>query len=150
MDNTMQQTQPEIQERIVQTTPIKGLYVVTMKQITEGRGTIREAYRKSSYGDVGISENTSWAQINVTETRQGGIRGIHAESMNKLVAVIAGEGFGAYVDLRHDSPTKGTVFTVKLTKGVQVFVPKGVGNGFQSVSAEPSQYLYCLECRVLP
>ena len=51
--------------------------------------------------------------------------------MNKLVAVVAGEAFGVYVDARIDSPTVGAVVTVPLTKGVQVFVPQGVCNGFQ-------------------
>jgi dTDP-4-dehydrorhamnose 3,5-epimerase len=32
---------------------------------------------------------------------------------------------------------------VELTRGVQVLVPAGVCNGFQSISDEPSQYLYC-------
>lgn len=138
------------QPRNVQSTSIKDLYVITMKQVTEGRGTIREAFRKSSFGDVNVDGIGSWDQINVTETRQGAIRGIHAESMNKLVGVIAGEGFGAYVDLRNDSPSRGVVFTKKLTKGVQVFVPKGVGNGFQSTSEESSQYLYCFDEEWVP
>ena len=29
--------------------------------------------------------------------------------------------------------------------GVQVLVPRGVLNGFQSTSPEPSQYLYCFD-----
>jgi dTDP-4-dehydrorhamnose 3,5-epimerase len=91
-----------------------------------------------------------WMQINVTETKKGAIRGIHAENMNKLVGVVTGEVFGAYVDLREDSPTKGVVFTTILTKGKQVFVPKGVGNSFQSISEGPTQYLYCFDEEWVP
>ena len=65
-----------------------------------------------------------WLQVNVTETKRGALRGLHAEDMDKLVAVVAGEAFGAYVDTRRDSPTYGTVVTVRLTKGTQVLVPK--------------------------
>jgi dTDP-4-dehydrorhamnose 3,5-epimerase len=141
---------PTIQERHIEETPIQGLYVITVKQITEGRGTIRETYRKSSFSDFQAKDLGTWQQINTTETNKGAIRGLHAESMNKLVGIVAGEAFGAYVDLREDSPTKGTVFTTTLTKGKQVFVPKGVGNGFQSTSDEPSQYMYCFDQEWVP
>src|SRR3546814_8756687 len=50
-------------------------------------------------------------QVNVTETHRGGLRGLHAEDMDKLVAVVAGEAFGAYVDLRSGSATYGVVVT---------------------------------------
>ena len=70
--------------------------------------------------------------MNVTETHRGGLRGLHAEEMVKLVAVVAGEAFAAYVDLRPASATYGTVVTTTLRPGVQVLVPKGVGNGFQA------------------
>ena len=43
-----------------------------------------------------------WLQINVTETKTAALRGLHAEDMDKLVAVVAGEAFGAYVDTRRD------------------------------------------------
>lgn len=129
----------------IQHTPIKDLYVINIKQITDSRGTIRESYRKTVFDSFNFNLYGPWAQINVTETRQGAIRGIHAEDMNKLVGIVSGKGFGVYVDLRKDSSTKGLVFSIILTPGLQVFVPKGVGNGFQSISEEFSQYLYCFD-----
>jgi dTDP-4-dehydrorhamnose 3,5-epimerase len=63
---------------------------------------------------------------------------------------VAGEAFGVYVDTRRDSPTYGAVETVKLTKGTQVLVPRGVGNGFQAVSDEPAQYVYCFDHEWVP
>ena len=124
---------------------IDGLKIITMKQIEEDRGVIREFYRESAFGDAGAEIQNSWKQINATETRQGGIRGLHAESMQKLVAVVYGEAFGVYADVRPDSPTCGKVVTVKLTKGTQVLVPKGVCNGFQSVNKGTGQYIYCFD-----
>lgn len=53
-----------------------------------------------------------------------------------------------------DSATRGAVQTVSLTPGVQVFVLKGVCNGFQALE-EDTEYLYFLimngyqECKVL-
>ena len=63
--------------------------------------------------------------------------------MYKLVAVAPGEAFGAYVDTRPTSATFGKVVTVELVAGTQVLVPKGVCNGFQSVT--DTQYLYTFD-----
>ena len=122
---------------------IDGLLVVTMKQVTDERGTVRELFRRSAFAAAGV-DLSPFEQINVTETRRGAIRGLHAEAMTKLVAVSSGEAFGAYLDLRHASPTFGRVHTVLLRPGVQVLVPSGVANGFQALG-DPTQYVYCFD-----
>jgi dTDP-4-dehydrorhamnose 3,5-epimerase len=127
------------------TSAIDGLFVITMKQVTDERGTVREFYRESAFVDAGLPSLGPWVQVNATETRQGGIRGLHAEDMNKLVAVVAGEAHGAYVDLRDGSATKGQVVTVTLRPGTQVLVPSGVANGFQATAPGVTQYLYCFD-----
>jgi dTDP-4-dehydrorhamnose 3,5-epimerase len=131
-------------------TPIDGLHVVTMKQVTDDRGTVREFYRESAFVDAGLPSLGPWVQVNVTETRRGGLRGMHAEEMTKLVAVVAGEAFGAYVDLRAGSTTHGQVVTARLRPGTQVLVPPGVGNGFQAVAEGVTQYLYCFDHEWVP
>ncbi|MGY6500300.1 MAG: dTDP-4-dehydrorhamnose 3,5-epimerase family protein [Acidimicrobiales bacterium] len=131
-------------------TTIDGLWLVRMKQVTDGRGTVREFYRESAFVDCGIGSLGPFRQVNVTESHRGVVRGMHGESMTKLVAVVAGEAFGAYVDLRPGSPTARAVYTVSLTPGTQVVVPPGVANGFQSVSPEPTQYLYCFDAEWVP
>jgi dTDP-4-dehydrorhamnose 3,5-epimerase len=122
-------------------TAIEGLVVLTMKQVTDERGTIREFFRRSAFEAAGVTELGPFLQLNVTESRRGAVRGLHAEAMTKLVAVVAGEAFGVYVDLRRSSPTHGALETVALVPGVQVLVPRGVANGFQAV-ADNTQYLY--------
>lgn len=129
----------------VRGTDIDGLQLITMKQVTDDRGTVREFYRESAFVDAGLPSLGPWVQVNATETRQGGLRGMHAEDMDKLVAVVAGEAFGAYVDMRKGSPSFGAVVTVALLPGTQVLVPKGVGNGFQAVAPGSTQYLYCFD-----
>jgi len=123
---------------------IADLLVITLKQISDERGTIRELFRRSAFEAAGVGPLDAFSQINVTETRHGAIRGMHAEQMNKLSTVAAGEAFGAYLDVRPDSATFGQVATVDLRPGVQVFVPSGVANGFQSLT-ESSQYVYCFD-----
>jgi dTDP-4-dehydrorhamnose 3,5-epimerase len=66
------------------------------------------------------------------------------------VAVVAGEAFGAYVDLRPSSATSGQLVTVHLEPGTQVLVPKGVANGFQATGEGSTQYLYCFDQEWVP
>jgi dTDP-4-dehydrorhamnose 3,5-epimerase len=129
----------------VETTDIDGLMIITMKQVEDERGLVREFYRQSSWESMGLPSLGPWAQVNVTESRRGAVRGLHGESMYKLVAIASGEAFGAYVDTRDDSASFGKVVTVRLTAGRQVLVPSGVCNGFQSVGEGPTQYLYCFD-----
>ena len=133
----------------IEPTDIDGLLVIRMKQISDERGTIRELFRASAFATAGRTVGP-WLQVNVTETQQGAIRGLHGEAMTKLVAVVYGEAFGAYVDVRSSSPTRGKVATVPLVTGTQVLVPPGVCNGFQSVSSGTSQYLYCFDAEWVP
>ena len=123
---------------------IDGLVIVTVKQITDERGTIREVFRRSAFEAAGLGELAAFQQINVTESRRGVVRGMHAEAMSKLLTLASGEAFGAFVDLRPGSSSYGLTETVDLRPGVQVLVPSGVANGFQSLT-ESSQYLYCFD-----
>jgi dTDP-4-dehydrorhamnose 3,5-epimerase len=135
---------PAIVPFSVQPTEIQGLVVLRMKQVSDQRGTVREFFRLSAMAEAGLHAGP-WQQLNVTQTRHGAIRGLHGEAMTKLVSVVAGEAFGAYVDARAGSPSTGKVVTVPLAPGTQVLVPPGVCNGFQSVSDQPTQYLYCFD-----
>lgn len=134
----------------VRPTDIAGLCLLQMKQVRDERGTVREFYRESAFAEAGLPSLGPWVQINVTETVQGAVRGLHGEATDKLVAVAAGEAFGAYVDTRADSPSFGRVVTASLGPGVQVLVPAGVCNGFQSVSPGVTQYLYAFSAEWSP
>ena len=127
-------TFPQITPMSVADTAIDGLRVITLKQVTDERGTVREYYRRSSWLEAGLPDLGPFLQLNLTETRRGGVRGMHAEDMVKVVTVAGGAAFGAYVDLR---------------PGTQVIVPKGVGNGFQAL-ADATQYLYGFSTEWVP
>jgi len=132
-------------ELSARSTAIDGLLLLTMKQVGDDRGTVREFYRASAFRAAGVPALGPWVQVNVTHTRQGALRGMHSEDMSKLVAVVAGEAFGAWVDLRPSSGTYGKVVTSRLGAGDQVLVPRGVGNGFQATSEGGCEYLYCFD-----
>ncbi len=71
---------------------------------------------------------------------RGTVRGIHAEPWDKFVSLASGRIFGAWVDLR-EGPTFGTLFTAELTPQDAVFVPRGVGNAFQTLD-DDTAYTY--------
>lgn len=129
-------------------TDIEGLLVLTMKEGADERGVVREFFRTSAWADAGLPQLAPWQQVNVTESKAGAIRGLHGEAMTKLVAVVAGEGFGVYVDTRNGSATFGKVVTVPLVVGRQVLVPQGVCNGYQSITH--TQYVYCFDAEWQP
>lgn len=137
-----------VTEMSQETTDINGLIVITMKQVDDERGVVREFYRASSWAEAGLPSLGPWLQVNITESRRGALRGLHGENMFKLVAVSSGEAFGAYVDTRKESRSYGAVVTVDLAPGRQVLVPKGVCNGFQSLS--DTQYIYSFDAEWQP
>ncbi|MGO1859861.1 dTDP-4-dehydrorhamnose 3,5-epimerase family protein [Agrococcus casei] len=133
----------------LQKTNIDGLALVRMKQVTDDRGTVREFFRASAFQNAGYSL-PPFTQVNVTETRPGGVRGMHGEAMTKLIAIAHGTAYGAWVDTREGSPTRGEVFQAELEPGVQILVPEGVCNGFQSTGETPTQYVYCFTSEWAP
>jgi len=122
-------------------TTIPGLHLLRTKVAEDQRGVVREILRPSTLVELGLP-SLDISQVNLTFTRAGAIRGIHAEAMHKLVGVASGEAFGAWVDLR-PGPGFGQVVTATLVLGVQVLVPPGVGNGLQAVT--DCEYLYCFD-----
>jgi dTDP-4-dehydrorhamnose 3,5-epimerase len=142
-------TYPQIIPMSVEDSAIDDLLVITLKQVTDERGTVREYYRQSSWLEAGLPDLGAFLQLNLTETKKGGVRGMHAEDMVKVVTVAAGSAYGVYVDLRPASATKGKVVVVDLVPGTQVIVPKGVGNGFQALE-DSTQYLYGFSTEWVP
>jgi dTDP-4-dehydrorhamnose 3,5-epimerase len=127
----------------VEPTAIDGLLRITTKTVTDERGTVREFFRFSAYADSGAQIPDRWAQLNLTYTGQGALRGLHGEAADKLIGVTSGTAFGAWLDTRPGSATYGAVVTQELRVGVQIFVPAGVCNGFQATSVDGCEYLYC-------
>jgi len=122
-------------------TAIDGLHLIRTKVVDDERGAVREILRPTALAALGLPA-LQVRQVNLTFTRAGSVRGIHAEAMHKLVGVAQGEAFGVWVDLR-PGPGFGVVVSVPLVLGVQALVPPGVGNGLQAVT--DCEYLYCFD-----
>ena len=134
----------DVIEQTTRQAAIDGLVVITMKQVTDDRGTVREFFRRSAFEAAGLPELQPFVQVNVTESRRGAIRGLHAEAMTKLVAVARRRGVRRLRRLAHGLADHGVVDTLTLVPGVQVLVPAGVANGFQAV-VDGTQYVYCFD-----
>lgn len=128
-----------------ETTDIEGLWRVQFKVIEDNRGSVMEFYRESDFAASGLPSLDARPQLNAPLSKKGTLRGIHGEFAHKLVAVAAGKVYAVIVDLRKDSPTTGKWQGFELERGQGLFVSSGLGNSFQSISEEPSIYLYYFE-----
>jgi len=113
-------------------TPIPGLTVWDLSVHGDNRGWFKENWQREKMVAAGLPDFGP-VQHNVAFNDSAGTtRGIHAEPWDKYVSVASGRIFGAWVDLR-SGPTFGTVFTAELDPSRAVFVPRGVGNSFQTL-----------------
>lgn len=134
----------------VKKTSLEGLYKIQFKVIEDERGSVMEFYRQSDFAAAGLPSLGDRPQINAPLSVKGALRGIHAEDAHKLVSVAAGKIYAVIVDLRKDSQTTGKWEGFEMERGQGLFVSRGLGNSFQSISDEPSVYLYYFEKEWFP
>lgn len=129
-------------------TPIPGLTVWDLPVHGDNRGWFKENWQREKMVAAGLPDFGP-VQNNVSfNDAVGTTRGIHAEPWDKLVSVAAGRVFGAWVDLR-SGPTFGAVFTTELDPSRAVFVPRGVGNAFQTLDPD-TVYTYLVNDHYSP
>ncbi len=120
--------------------PIPGLLVVRIPVHGDNRGWFMENWQREKMVAAGLPDFDP-VQHNVSyNNSSGATRGIHAEPWDKLVSVIAGRVFSAWVDLREGS-SFGATFTIELEPGIAVFVPRGVANSYQTLE-DKTAYSY--------
>jgi dTDP-4-dehydrorhamnose reductase/dTDP-4-dehydrorhamnose 3,5-epimerase len=128
---------PQLRSRI---TPIPGLLLFELPVHGDGRGWFKENWHRAKMLAAGLPDFGP-VQNNISfNAARGTVRGIHAEPWDKFISLASGRIFGAWVDLREGS-TFGTLFTAELTPGEAVFVPRGVGNAFQTLE-DDTAYTY--------
>ncbi|HYO85020.1 MAG TPA: sugar nucleotide-binding protein [Dermatophilaceae bacterium] len=120
-------TPPEVER-----SAIDGLLFVDLAVHRDGRGWFKENWQRAAMVAAGVPDFGP-VQHNVAyNDREGVTRGVHAEPWDKFVSLVAGEIFGAWVDLR-PGPAFGTVVTRRIRPETAVFVPRGVGNSYQTL-----------------
>jgi dTDP-4-dehydrorhamnose 3,5-epimerase len=115
----------------VEATRIAGLLVIDLPVHADDRGWFKENWQRDKMVDAGLPDFGP-VQNNVSfNDSVGTTRGVHAEPWDKYVSVAAGRVFGAWIDLREGAGF-GTTFTAELDPSRAVFVPRGVGNAYQT------------------
>lgn len=115
--------------------PIPGLLVVELDLHADNRGWFKENWQREKMLRLGLPDFGP-VQNNVSFNDEVGVtRGIHAEPWDKFVSVLHGRVFAAWVDLR-EGPSFGTVFSTEIDPAVAVFVPRGVGNAYQTLEPD--------------
>lgn len=121
-------------------TPIPGLLVCELPVMGDNRGWFKENWQREKMVALGLPDFAP-VQNNVSfNTKRGATRGIHAEPWDKYVSVASGRIFGAWVDLRQGESFGRTYFT-ELDPSRAVYVPRGVGNAFQTLE-DSTAYTY--------
>lgn len=113
-------------------TGIPGLVLWELPVHGDNRGWFKENWQREKMITAGLPDFGP-VQNNVSfNDAVGTTRGIHAEPWDKWVSIASGQVFGAWVDLR-EGPTFGAVFTAELDPSRAIFVPRGVGNAYQTL-----------------
>lgn len=124
----------------VTTTPIPGMLVFELPVHGDNRGWFKENWQREKMVALGLPDFGP-VQNNISfNDAVGTTRGIHAEPWDKWVSVATGRIFGAWVDLR-EGDSHGNVFTIEIDASRAVFVPRGVGNAYQTLEPDTA-YTY--------
>lgn len=114
-------------------TGIPGLLEIDVSFIEDSRGWFQEKFQKEKLVAAGLPDSFMPVQQNITFNKKAGtIRGIHAEPWDKYISVIMGIAHGVFVDLR-SGKNFGKKVEIVLDSAKAVFVPRGVGNSFQTM-----------------
>lgn len=121
-------------------TPIPGVVLYDLPVHGDNRGWFKENWQREKMAALGLPDFRP-VQNNISFNEKAGTtRGIHAEPWDKFISVATGRIFGAWVDLR-EGPSFGAVFTARLDPSQAIFIPRGVGNAFQTLE-DNTAYTY--------
>lgn len=113
---------------------IKGVFEIELEPNVDERGFFVRLYDEEIFRAHGLP--TDWVQESSAFTKKKEtIRGLHflwpPKNEAKLITMLSGEAFWAFVDIRKGSPTLGQWGSVTLSaeKFGAIFVPRGFANG---------------------
>jgi dTDP-4-dehydrorhamnose 3,5-epimerase len=115
---------------------IDGVSVMPVKSVSDSRGTFIKfdptIYLQNSLSSIALSFNPI----------KGTLRGMHFQvepfAEEKLITCVQGSIFDVIVDLRPNSRTLGKWTSLEMSDReiTQVFLPKGLAHGFQTLEAD--------------
>lgn len=138
----------EAKQLAVHETRIPGLLRLDLPVHGDNRGWFKENWQREKMTALGLPDFGP-VQNNISFNKEAGVtRGIHAEPWDKYISIGNGKVFAALVDLR-PGDSFGVVETVELTPDTAIFVPKGVGNSFQTLEPD-TVYTYLVNAHWSP
>jgi dTDP-4-dehydrorhamnose 3,5-epimerase len=127
---------------------IDGAWVCTPQVRQDSRGIFLEMFRGAEIvSDVGSQFDV--AQVNLSVSRRGVIRGIHYADVPpgqaKYVTCVQGAVLDVVVDVRNGSPAFGKWEAVRLDGESRqaVFLEEGLGHGFMALSDDAAVVYLC-------
>lgn len=137
------------QELKIHETAIPGLLEIDLPVHGDNRGWFKENFQQAKLQALGFPTEFEVIQNNISFNNEKGVtRGIHAEPWDKYISMAYGTVFGVWVDLR-EGDNFGTVVSFKLSPKKAVFVPKGVGNAYQTLEPNTA-YTYLVNAHWSP
>lgn len=127
---------------------ISGAFEVTPKQHGDRRGVFLEWFRSDRLSEA-IGHGLAVAQVNLSVSARGVVRGIHFASVPpgqaKYVTCVSGQVLDVVVDLRTGSPTYGCWDSVVLddVERRAVYLAEGLGHGFCAISESATVTYLC-------
>ena len=114
-------------------TKFKGLKIIQQKKHGDGRGNLRETFKKKII---------KWDELifdYATTSKKNVLRGFHFQSkfkQAKFVSVLKGRILDCVIDLRKKSKTFGKVFCIELSENncKSLYIPEGFGHAYYSFS----------------
>lgn len=135
-----------MQNDFVKTTSISGLLVLKRPVYKDNRGFFTELFHVNEI-EQALNIEFKGLQMNHALSVPKVLRGIHAESWNKIIYPVNGEVFVAIVDIRVDSPTFGKfeTFTINDENRIALFISKGLANSYCVLGAQAVDYIYLVD-----
>ena len=117
----------------VKKTNIEGLYVIEPIVFSDHRGIYFETYNYEALSSYGL--NYHFVQDNESVSKKGVLRGMHVNMKHpqgKLIRVLSGEILDVVIDLRKESKTYMSCFSICLSAQnyKQLYIPEGMGHGY--------------------
>ena len=118
-------------------TNIDGLFVIEPTVFSDNRGRLFESYNDEVFASHSL--DLKFVQDNESCSKKGVLRGMHVNvkhPQGKLVRVLDGEILDVVIDLRKDSATYMSCYSVLLSNEnkKQLYIPEGMGHGYLAVS----------------
>lgn len=121
--------------------PLEGVLLITPPLRKDERGWFSETFRAEALAEWGVRR--LFVQDNQAFTKGAGyLRGLHFQAppsaQSKLIRVIRGAIFDVAVDIRSNSPTFGSHFSVEISAADrrQIYIPAGFAHGYVTLGEE--------------